>query len=244
MPRKRIGLIGWRLVGTCTAFVGCAVGAMAYQGTLEVAALLWLAATFGIAVLNVDCFPWGGDTLAGTFDAGIGGGIALGGGALALMLTGSDTAGFVATAAVAIPWRTAWTVPTLGAEATLRLVEEMVEQTWRAHPGFLLAVTRHDHPGTPAPVGFDTTSEPTTAGVQGYADCVQAFRTPFLLRVVFGPDAYQRPPYEDLSDYISPRLATVVDVGSLRELDTDTQLWSLPTSAHGRMAFEARVAQA
>jgi hypothetical protein len=220
-----------------------AFGGLYHEGPLvpKLTAVLLLALSFVLVARHPGQdkpFP-----LYLTLDAAIGACVAIGLGALIFLATDQAVIGLIATVVGAFSWRTTWTVPCLDADATRRLVERMAAETWKSHPGFLLSVVRRDQQGTPAPVGFHITSRPTTVEVQGYADCVRVFQTPFKLPVVFAQDAYQRRSYEDMSDYISSRLV-VVDTGSLQDLDTTTPLWSLPTSAHGRMAFEAQVAQA
>lgn len=238
MPITQFGIVGKRLVWTWVAILATVL-AIVIAGPFS--SLVWVGLIGGtfFAFLssylrlqhkrNYELSP------IEAYDAWIGAACATLAGAV-VAVPGNLFLGHVTIVVLTYFWKVEWVYPSMDKEQVKALVERSVREVWRRRPGHLLIVRRERYDATFPVVSFQTESDTSTTTETQRRAVSGAFARPFVLTVLFGPDAFG--PYE-MTEFVSPRLAELVDVGSLRELDTYTPIWTAPTTAHARMAFEA-----
>jgi hypothetical protein len=124
-------------------------------------------------------------------------------------------------------WNNRWAFPTLTTAQAQILVEEAVHAVWRADHVLVHNVRRQRfHPLWPV-VSFRVETDPTHSDERQRHQISWFFGRPFLLNVLFGADS------------LLPHTGSSFD-SPVPRLDTSTPVWTAPTSAHGRMAFEAK----
>lgn len=238
MPTTQFGIVGKRLVWTWVAILATVL-AIVIAGPLN--SLVWVGLIGGTFVAflsshlrlqaerNYELVP------IEAYDAWLGAACATLIGILAATL-GGRVLGFATIAILTFLWKVEWVYPSMDKAQVKALVERSVREVWRRTPGHLLAVRRERYDARFPVVSFQVESDSSMTTETQRRAISGAFARPFLLTVLFGPDAFES--YE-MTEFVSPRLMSVVDVGSLRELDTHTPIWAAPTTAHARMAFEA-----
>lgn len=239
MPIIQFGIVGKRLVWTWVAILATVL-AIVNAGLFN--SLVWIGLIGGtfLAFLsshlrlqhkrNYELSP------IEIYDAWIGAACATLVGVVVAHIQDSRLLGLMAIFALTYFWKVEWVYPSMDKAQVQALVDRCVREVWRRTPGHLLAVRRERYDATFPVVSFQVESESSMTDETQRRAVSGAFARPFVLTVLFGPDAFG--PYE-MTEFVSPRLAELVDVGSLRELDTHTPIWTAPTTAHARMAFEA-----
>jgi hypothetical protein len=230
MPSMQIGLIGrrrWMAIGALLATLASFVIA----GPLDL--VVWLGQLGGTALAFAVNNRRYSSTVSGlapvdVFDSWLGAAGATLLGAVVALWSANDLLALAVVAGLCIAWHNVWAFPRLTTAQAQVLVEQAVESVWRADRILVETVRRQRfHPLWPV-VSFSVESDPTHSDERQRHHIALFFGRPFLLNVLFGPDAHA--PKADRA-FESP----VVN------LDTSTPVWTAPTSAHGRMGFEAKV---